>query len=195
MEQLGLMKFIYAFTLLSLLLAALLSRSKLEPKVPYFQFTMIWATIFTLGLVFYMLKEELSEYLDPSNPIVTEDDIKIRKTYDNHFYLDASINGVELKFLIDTGATNILLSYHDAKQVGINPDSLNYNIAHNTANGKLYTAEVKIPEMLIGNAKVQDLTAYVIPKDPEHQTSILGMRFLDLFDYYIVDDDIMILKF
>jgi len=195
MEQLQLMKFIYAFALLAILLTGLLTRSSLEPKVPYFNFFLIWATIFTLGLVFYMMKEELSRYLNPSNPIVTENDITLRKTYDNHFYLDAKINNIPIKFLIDTGASNILLSYNDAQKIGVDLNKLNFNIPHNTANGTIFTAEVTIQEIHIGNTIFKDMNAFIIPEDPSNQISILGMTFLDTFDYYIVDNDIMILKF
>lgn len=195
MEQLDLMKFIYGFALLSILLTALLTRSTYEKNIPYVNYILIWATVFTLGLVFYMMKEELSEYLNPSDPIVTADDIKIRRSYDNHFYLEAEINSNTVTFLIDTGASNISLSFNDALRLGINTDELIFNIPVNTANGQIFLAPIVIPEIHIGNAIFKDVKATVIPKEPRNQTSIFGLSFLDLFDYYIVDNDILILKF
>src|SRR5215207_4934066 len=52
-----------------------------------------------------------------------------------HFFVKAEINGRTVKVLVDTGASAVALSYEDAKQIGLRPGSLVFNVPVSTAIG------------------------------------------------------------
>ena len=51
------------------------------------------------------------------------------------FYTLAKVNGVTLRFMIDTGATNVSLSQSDAARLGFDTRHLDYCVKVGTANG------------------------------------------------------------
>ena len=53
---------------------------------------------------------------------------------DGHYYLSVDINGAPVNFVVDTGATDLVLTRKDAARVGLDPDSLIYQGRANTAN-------------------------------------------------------------
>ena len=52
-----------------------------------------------------------------------------------HFFVQAEINGRTMKVLVDTGASAVALSYEDARDIGLRPGSLEFNVPVSTANG------------------------------------------------------------
>ncbi|MDR0296627.1 MAG: TIGR02281 family clan AA aspartic protease [Rickettsia sp.] len=54
---------------------------------------------------------------------------------DGHFYINALVNGVKIKFMIDTGASDVALTTSDAKMLGFDLSKLNYTRTYSTANG------------------------------------------------------------
>src|SRR5688572_11047258 len=45
--------------------------------------------------------------------------IALDRAPDSHFYAEAEVNGVPVRFLVDTGATSVLLTAEDARRAGI----------------------------------------------------------------------------
>lgn len=111
----------------------------------------------------------------------------IAASQDGHFHLEALVNDMPLDFMIDTGASDIVLSPHDAQLAGFDIETLNYTRSYQTANGLVSGAPVKIDTMIIGPLTLQDIPASVngAPMD----TSLLGMAFLKQFRRYEVNDD------
>ncbi len=46
-------------------------------------------------------------------------EVSIPRAPDGKFYAEASVNGTRVRFLIDTGATGIVLTTADARRVGL----------------------------------------------------------------------------
>jgi aspartyl protease family protein len=109
-----------------------------------------------------------------------------------HFVLDAMVNGVPISFMVDTGASDIVLTPDDAEALGFAPRSLNYSQRFQTANGVVRAAPVSLREVRIGQFSLYDLDASV--NEAPLPISLLGMRFLDRLDGYEVDDDRLILR-
>ena len=74
---------------------------------------------------------------------------------DQHFYIRTQINGVTIKFLIDTGASDVVLSSTDAKKIGINLKKLKFTKQYNTANGTVFGANIRLKRMRIGTSKLK----------------------------------------
>ena len=79
-----------------------------------------------------------------------------------HFLANVEVDGVEMRFLVDTGATRVILSVEDAERLGLRLDGLDFNQRYNTANGVVSGASIVLPEVRIGNLWVEDVDASVI---------------------------------
>jgi aspartyl protease family protein len=94
-----------------------------------------------------------------------------------HYQVDASINGVTIPMMIDTGATVIALSYEDADRLGLNPSGMNFSAMVMTANGPARTAYVTLPEIVVAGIRRTNIEAG-ISEPGKMRGSLLGMNFL-----------------
>jgi len=87
---------------------------------------------------------------------------QVVKAADGHYWAEANVNGHEVKFLIDTGATAVSLTTDDARRLGLEPASLDYNAKVITASGPARAARVKLDSISVAGAQVRDVDALVI---------------------------------
>src|SRR5690606_31402517 len=71
-----------------------------------------------------------------------EDAVAIGRAADGHFWVDAEVNGEPVRFLVDTGASHVILSMADAEQVGFDLREDDYTSRYETANGTMSAAPV-----------------------------------------------------
>ena len=95
---------------------------------------------------------------------------------DGHYYLTAEVNGAPVRFVVDTGASDIVLSKADAGRIGIDPEELNYLGRAATAKSETRTAFVKLDEIVVGNAVDHNVSAVV--NEGAMSQSLLGMGYL-----------------
>lgn len=92
-----------------------------------------------------------------------------------HFFLNGRVNGVPVTFLLDTGATDIVLSPADARRAGIDPATLAFTRTYQTANGIGRGAPVTLAEISLGPISQRNVRASV--NEAEMRDSILGVTF------------------
>jgi aspartyl protease family protein len=109
-----------------------------------------------------------------------------------HFVIDATVDGVPITFLVDTGASDIVLTLDDARQLGFLPHTLDFSQRFRTANGEVRGAPVRLRELRIGQFSLYDQDASV--NEAPLAISLLGMRFLDQLNSYQVEDGRLILR-
>lgn len=117
---------------------------------------------------------------------VTGDGIEVPRSGDGHFYLTLGIGGESVRFMVDTGATNVVLSHDDAARLGIRTDSLAYIGEATTANGVVRTARVRLADVRLGDWHDAAIPAYVT--EGRMDGSLLGMDYLRLYRMEIADD-------
>lgn len=113
-----------------------------------------------------------------------EESVRFPADRDGHFRVDAMVNGVPIRFLVDTGASIVVLNPDDARHIGLDLDSLAYSASAETANGKVEAAPIVIQEILIGPIRLTDVVAAVDRQNS--MTSLLGMSFLSRLQGYEV---------
>jgi aspartyl protease family protein len=106
---------------------------------------------------------------------------------DGHFHADARVDGRNVDFLVDTGASLVVLRENDAAMIGIRPMRSDYTATVTTANGKLKAAPVKLERIEIGDITVFDVPALVLPDEALSQ-NLLGVAFLSKLRRYEVAD-------
>lgn len=109
-----------------------------------------------------------------------------------HFLVDAKVDGVAVRFMVDTGATRVVLSPEDAKRVGLHVRDRHFTEKSYTAGGIVRVAPVTLRELRIGHLTVRDVEASV--NEQPIGISLLGMTFLSRLDGYRVEGDKLILE-
>ena len=121
----------------------------------------------------------------------TDDRIEVPKGPDNHFHLTLMINSVPVDFLVDTGASQMVLTQDDAARVGLNPDTLAYIGKAYTANGEVATAPVRLDTVDLGDIRDRRVRASVNSGDMDG--SLLGMSYLSRFESIEIRQNTLIL--
>lgn len=128
----------------------------------------------------------------PRQQVLDGGRIEIPVGRDGHFHLTARVNGEEVRFMVDTGASSITLGPADARRVGLDPAGLAYVGTAVTANGRVETAPVTIDEIAIGDIVDRNVRAWVIGADLEG--SLLGMSYLRTFARVSFEGDLLVLE-
>ncbi len=119
--------------------------------------------------------------------------VSIGKSDSGHFEADADVNGSSVRFLIDTGASGIVLTSNDAANIGLDASALSFTIATSTANGTAMAAPARINEITIGAIVRRNLRA-LVAKEGALDQSLLGMEFLDTLAGFSIDKEQLTLK-
>ena len=109
-----------------------------------------------------------------------------------HFTVEAWVDGTEIEFLVDTGASTVVLSAEDASRLGMQPGALDFSVTFETANGIARAAPITLRELRIGSLELDDVNAAVM--ETPMAVSLLGMSALSRLDGYEVDGNRMILR-
>lgn len=118
--------------------------------------------------------------------------IEIEAGRSGHFELQAEVNGTPVRFLVDTGATFVMLSPADARRVGFPPERLTFDALVSTANGVASVARVNLQEIKAGQLTVRGVGALVGQRPMA--VSLLGMNFLRRLDGYEVRNGRLVLR-
>lgn len=112
---------------------------------------------------------------------------------DGHFRAVANIDGKTVPFLVDTGASIVLLTYEHAQAAGLDMDNLTFDLPILTANGRGHVASVTLPQIRVGDVVVNNVRAAVASEGQLH-ASLLGMSFLGEINEAIIRKNEMILR-
>lgn len=156
------------------------------------QHAAIWVLIF-IGVVLAIgFWGDMQRMLQGGPQRIDKDTIALARQADGHFHAIVEINGRNVPFIVDTGATNMVLSQRDAERVGIDPGELRFSIPTMTANGQTYSASVRLDRVALAGIVDTDVPATV--NGGELGISLLGMRYLERFSSWYVEGDTMYLS-
>lgn len=110
-----------------------------------------------------------------------------------HYEIDATINGVTVPMMVDTGATTIALSYEDAERLGLDPAGMRFDYTVMTANGPARSAYVTLPEIEVAGIRRHNIAAGVAERG-KLGGSLLGMNFLSTLRAFTISGNEMRLQ-
>ena len=140
-----------------------------------------WGLIFVGVIAGVGLWSDIQGDIMPSRAIVTDaGQIEVPQANDGHFYLTLRLNNTPVQFMVDTGASAIVLSREDAERAGLDPDGLSYLGRAQTANGEVRTASTRVDEVALGD--IVDRNVRVSVNGGAMDGSLLGMTYLSQFE-------------
>ncbi|MGI3167668.1 retropepsin-like aspartic protease family protein [Pseudooceanicola sp. C21-150M6] len=151
----------------------------------------IWGLIFVGVIAAVGLWGDIRQTVRPSQSVLQSGSISVPQSPDGHFYLTADVNGTPLRFMVDTGATDIVLTRNDAQRVGLKPDQLVYSGKALSANGEVGIAPVVLESVALG--PMQDRRVRAMVNSGDMNQSLLGMRYLQRFSEIKIGDRALIL--
>ncbi len=151
----------------------------------------IWVLIIAMVVIAYASWGTLQSALMPWRAVQSGETLELRRGGDGHFHAQLAVDGRPVRFLIDTGASDLVLSRRDAAAVGIDVEALNFSGRALTANGEVRTAAVRLDSVRLGDVVLDDVPARV--NGGELDVSLLGMAYLGRFARIEIIGDRMIL--
>jgi aspartyl protease family protein len=157
------------------------------------QYAAIWGFIFLGAIVAVGLWGDIRETVAPRQSVMMEGArVELPRAVDGHFYVTMEVNGAPIRFVIDTGASELVLSRADAARAGIDPDGLIFSGRAFTANGMVETAPVTLASVVLGGVADTDVPAVV--NAGEMPESLLGMSYLERFSRMEIANGRMVLE-
>jgi aspartyl protease family protein len=148
-----------------------------------------WVLVGLVLVTGYSFKDELEPVwqrvagnLVPAQPVSLGAGVTaLRAANDGHFHTLAEVTVANnpsrrVRFMVDTGASDVALTREDAERLGIDVERLRFNIPYRTANGTSFGARVRLDRVRIGEVVVDNVAGSVV--SGELDQSLLGMSFL-----------------
>jgi aspartyl protease family protein len=170
-----------------------------RPKLAFGQMG-IWAALLVLLVLGYSLRGDVAalwsrlggELVPAQGQAAPDGSLVFRKSNDGHFHIEADVEGTTLRFVLDTGASSIVLSPADAIRLGFDPAKLDYTVTTMTANGAGRAAPVELRYVAVGAIRLEKVRAMV--NEAAMDGSLLGMSFLARLGGFAVEGDRLVLK-
>ena len=150
-------------------------------------------------LIFILLQQapyqpelsRLTSSLGLDDQKVSGKELRVKMSADGHFWVLASINGVERRMLIDSGATVTALSEETARAANVGKGTNLAPVILRTANGAAQAETGSIDELRVGNIVARNLK--IVSAPGLGTLDVLGMNFLSKLDAWRVEGRTLIL--
>ena len=114
--------------------------------------------------------------------------VKLKRTVTNHFEFKASINGIEGRFILDTGASNSCLSTHDIEKFGLITEESDHKAAGAgsieidtliSKKNKLEIGKYKLPKLTLVLIDLSNINTALLKQEAEEIDGIIGADVLE----------------
>ena len=169
---------VYILMAVMLVLGSLMARR--EPIAKLFTMALAWIAIFAAGFVLFTFRDNfgwVAQRLKAEafgSPVQQGRETRIPMAIDGHFWVDAKLNGRDVKFLVDSGATTTTVDRETAKAAGVQISSRR-DLYVRTGNGVIRVASGRADELTVGGITRNDVALEIADND---DLNVLGMNFL-----------------
>jgi aspartyl protease family protein len=145
---------------------------------------LIWLAVGGILIIGFSFQNELKDVglrlrsqLVPEYAVETGSrEITLSEGEDGHYHVYGAINGTRIRFLIDTGASDIVLDLADAQRLDIDLNALTFDRPFGSANGVGYGASQEVTDLSVGPIHFSDVKVSI--NRAPMGSSLLGMAFL-----------------
>lgn len=157
---------------------------------------LLWALLFTGVAAGYSLWDGVQ--LTNTTVQTSGEGLVVRRGLDGHFHLTLEITGASgqaqpVRFIVDTGASEMVLTRADAARLGYGARDLRFLGVAQTANGTTRTASVTLPQVSLAGHQSNRVRALV--NEGELHSSLLGMGYLERFASLEITRDQLRIRF
>ena len=150
-------------------------------------------------LIFVLLQQapyqpELSRFTQKvglDDQRVSGKELHVSMSPDGHFWVVASINGVQRRMLIDSGATVTAISQATAREAGVDVGTGLAPVILQTANGAAPAEIGKVDDLKVGNIVARNLR--IVTGPGLGSLDVLGMNFLSRLQSWRVEGRTLVL--
>jgi aspartyl protease family protein len=128
-------------------------------------------------------------HVSATDPVVAPAPRELRREADGHFYADAQVNGTTIHFLVDTGASTVVLTPADAQRAGIQLPS--ERAVAMGVGGPIEIIPVTLDRIAVGGIEARGVQAAVAEATP---VSLLGQTYLQRVGSVEIRGDRMVLR-
>lgn len=154
-----------------------------------------WVAIFGVGFALFTFRGEFSalgarlKAEATGTSIESNEDVRLAMRDDGHFWVNASINGSQASFLVDSGASITTVSPGLAAAAAL---TTGMRVARvETANGSVQMPVATADRFEVGPIIRTNFTVHVNNRD---DTNVLGMNFLSSLQSWRVEGNTLVLK-
>jgi len=177
------LRLIYLCVILAALSGGLAARLQAKPGTAIAQLG-TWAVVFAALILIYSYRDQFStlrdrfeaELIPAKGEQTGPASVAFPLEADGHYHVYGQVNGTAVRFLVDSGASDVVLSPDDARMLGLQPEVMDYTMRAQTANGVVLGAPMRIQNLKVGPITMHDVPATV--NQAEMPVSLLGMEFL-----------------
>lgn len=189
---------IWGIVMVMLLVSSLAARRL--PIAQVGKMALAWVAIFAGMFAIFSFRFEFqaiwqrvtADLAGTANQSVDGAAIEIKRDDDNHYWLQAEVNGSPVRFMIDSGATTTAINSETASETKIEVDSDDFPVIIDTANGRVTAKRGLVQVLKVGPHKLSD--HHVVVSDSFGDTNVLGMNFLDSMKSWRVEGNVMTLQ-
>ena len=169
---------VYLLVAAMLVLGMLMTRR--EPWVKRLTAAMMWVSIFAAGFILFTFRDNFSWVVQRlkaeavGTPVVEGGETRIPMAIDGHFWVEGRVNGVPVKFLVDSGATMTTIDRETAIRAGLRVSPRRDQLVR-TGNGIIRMASGRAETLEVGEISRSDVGLQVADND---NLNVLGMNFL-----------------
>jgi aspartyl protease family protein len=169
---------VYILMAMMLVLGSLMARR--EPAAKLVTMALAWVTIFAAGFVLFTFRDNLAWVAQRlkaeaiGTPVEQGQETRIPMAIDGHFWVSATLNGRDVKFLVDSGATMTTVDRDTANAAGVAVSPRRDEFVR-TGNGIIRVSSGRADEIRIGNIVRRDVGLQVADND---DLNVLGMNYL-----------------
>ncbi|MEH3145193.1 MAG: TIGR02281 family clan AA aspartic protease [Methylobacterium frigidaeris] len=165
------------------------------------QSLVLWLGLGLAGASLYHWRDEAREAglrllaeADPGEPVAaTGAEIVFPRRADGGFTVKARVDGRDLRFAFDTGASTVVLTAESAAGLGLHPAPGAFTVAVHTANGRAAAAPVMLDAVAVGPIVARRVPA-LVTRPGTLAVNLLGMSFLERLASYEVRGSRLILR-
>jgi aspartyl protease family protein len=185
---------VYLLMAVMLVLGALMSRR--EPLAKLMTNALAWTSIFAAGFILFTFRDNLgwvaqrlkSEAM--GTPVVEAGETRIPMAVDGHFWVHATVNDRDVRFLVDSGATMTTIDRKTATAAGVAIDPRRDQLVR-TGNGLIRVSGGRAAHLEVGGIARRDMAVQIADND---NLNVLGMNFLSSLDRWGVEGRWLVLK-
>jgi aspartyl protease family protein len=118
----------------------------------------------------------------------------IQRQPNGHFYVDGTVNGQPVRFLVDTGATTVALTAEDAAHAGLQFSPAEFRQIGYGASGPVMGKQVTLDSVALGRNEVTQVRGVVMADAAGLNISLLGQSYLERIGSVSISGDEMVLR-